>query len=111
MRLLNLLGHSVQNKQQGKNNTTGEDGRQVAKGQTYTDLVPVFKRVDQSGHGGCIPTGELIRIDSVTSSESQRMRLLASISIIREDQVCGPRTSDECWIRNEWTCFNKLNKS
>ena len=45
-------------KQHGKKTDTGEDERQAAMGQTCKDLLQGFKRLDEAGHGGCIPTGD-----------------------------------------------------
>ena len=41
-----------------KKTATGEDERQMTKGQTCKDLVPGCKRMDTAGHGGCIRTGK-----------------------------------------------------
>ena len=50
-----------------------EDGRQAEKGQTNTDLVPGFERMDPVGHCCCITTGDrsgkMAKIINVTAAQ------------------------------------------
>ncbi len=56
-RKMRFFDHIVRQNSIEKNDTR-EDGRHAPKGQACKDLVPGFKRMDNAGHGGCIPTGD-----------------------------------------------------
>ena len=57
-RKIRLFGRDRPEERYGEKTDAREDGRQTEKGQTRNDLVPGVERMDQTGHGCCIATGD-----------------------------------------------------